>query len=79
MFLCESKSSLFALQKVDAIRNHWLRFVYNRTAQLKCSNYGRQFREPRGVEGWLCTKAISRKKLKKGVNSDFALTVWRLF
>ncbi len=67
MFLCESKSSLFGLQKVDAIRNHWLRFVYNRTAQPKFSNlcnafYGRQFREPRRVQGWLCTKAISKKK-----------------
>ncbi len=32
MFLCESKSTLFGLPNVDAIRNHWLRFVYNRTA-----------------------------------------------
>ncbi len=48
MFLCESKSTLFGLPNVDAIRNHWLRFVYNRTAQPKCSNlcnafYGRPF------------------------------------
>ncbi len=28
VFLCESKSTLFGLPKVDAIRNHWLRFVY---------------------------------------------------
>ncbi len=67
MFLCESKNTLFGLLKVDAIRNHWLRFVYNTTAQPKCSNlcnafYGRQFREPRRVQGWLCTKAISKKK-----------------
>ncbi len=67
VFLCESKSTLFGLPKVDAIRNHWLRFVYNRTAQPKCSNlcnafYGRQFREPRRVQGLLCTKAISKKK-----------------
>ncbi len=73
VFLYESKSTLFGLQKVDAIRNHWLRFVYYRTAQPKCSNlcnafYGRQFREPRRVQGWLCTKAISKKK------SDFAMT-----
>ncbi len=33
MFLCERKSTLFGLLKVDAIRNHWLRFVYNTTAQ----------------------------------------------
>ncbi len=33
VFLCESKSTSFGLQKVDAIRNHWLRFVYNTTAQ----------------------------------------------
>ncbi len=33
MFLC--KSTLFGLLKVDAIRNHWLRFVYNTTAQPK--------------------------------------------
>ncbi len=37
MFLCGSKSTLFGLLKVDAIRNHWLRFVYNTTAQPKCS------------------------------------------
>ncbi len=63
VFLCESKNTLFGLPKVDAIRNHWLRFVYNRTAQPTCSNlcnafYVRQFREPRRVQGWLCTKAI---------------------
>ncbi len=65
MFLCES--TLFGLPKVDAIRNHWLRFVYNTTAQPKCSNlcnafYGRPFREPSRVQGWLCTKAISNIK-----------------
>ncbi len=38
VFLCESKSTLFGLPKVDVIRNHWLRFVYNTTAQPKCSN-----------------------------------------
>ncbi len=62
MFLGESKSTLFGLPKVDAFRNHWLRYVYNRTAQPKCSNlcngfYGRQFREPSRVKGWLCMKA----------------------
>ncbi len=31
MFLGESKSTLFGLPKVDAVRNHWLRFVYNST------------------------------------------------
>ncbi len=70
VFLCESKSTSFGLPKVDAIRNHWLKFVYNTTAQPKCSNlcnafYGRQFCEPSRVQGWLCTKAISKKK-KKG-------------
>ncbi len=79
MFLYESKSTLFGLPNIDAVRNHWLRFVYNRTAQPKCSNlcnafYGRQFCEPSRVQGWLCTKAISKKKR---VNSDFALTIWR--
>ncbi len=63
VFLCESKSTLFGLPKVDAIRNHWLIFVYNRTAQPKClilcnAFYGRLFCEPRRVQGWLCTKAI---------------------
>ncbi len=38
VFQCESKITLFGLPKVDAIRNHWLRFVYNRTAQPKCLN-----------------------------------------
>ncbi len=78
MFLCESKSTLFGLPKIDAIRNHWLVFVYNKTAQPKCSNlcnafYGRQLREPRRVQGWLCTKAIYKKK----VNSDFAMKICR--
>ncbi len=71
MFLCESKSPLFDLPKVDAIRNHWLRFVCNTTAQPKCSNlcnafYGQNLveykAEPSRVQGWLCTKAISKKK-----------------
>ncbi len=85
VFLCESKSTLFGLPKVDAIRNHWLRFVYNTTAQPKCSNlcnafYGRQFREPSRVQGWLCTKAISKKKKKKKrVNTDFTMTIWRFW
>ncbi len=61
MFLGESKSTLFGLPKVDAIKNHWLRFVYNRTAQLKCSNlcnafYERQFYEPRREQGQLFQK-----------------------
>ncbi len=48
VFLCECKNTLFGLLKVDSIKNHWLRFVYNRTAQAKCSNlcnafYGWQF------------------------------------
>ncbi len=51
MFLGESKSTLFGLPKVDAFRNHWLRFVYDTTAQPKCSNlcyefYGQPFCEP---------------------------------
>ncbi len=33
MFLCGSKRTLFGLPKLDVIRNHWLRFVYNRTVQ----------------------------------------------
>ncbi len=79
VFLCESKSTLFGLPKVDAIRNHWLRFVYNRTAQPNCSNlcnafYGRQFCEPRRAQGWLCTKTISKR-----VNSDFAITIWHFW
>ncbi len=84
VFLCESKSTLFGLPKVDAIRNHWLRFVYNTTAQPKCLNlynafYGRQFSEPSRVQGWLCKKAISKKKKKKKVNSDFAMTICRFW
>ncbi len=67
VFRCESKCTLFGLPRVDAIKNHWLRFVYNRTAQPKGSIlcnvfYVRQFHEPRRVQGWLCTKAISLKK-----------------
>ncbi len=69
VFLCESKSTLFGLPKEDAIRNNLLIFVYNRTAQPKCSNlcnafYGQPFCEPRRVQGWLCTKAI-KKAIKK--------------
>ncbi len=58
-----------------------IKFVYNRTAKPKCSNlcnafYGRQFREPSRVQGWLCTKAISRKKR---VDTDIAMTIWRFW
>ncbi len=58
VLLYESKSTLFGLPKVDAFRNHWLRLVYNTTAQPKCSNfcnafYGWQFCDPRRVQGWL--------------------------
>ncbi len=67
VLLGESTSTLFGLPKVDVFRNHWLRFVYNTTAQPKCSNlcnafYGWQFREPRREQGWLCTKAIYKNK-----------------
>ncbi len=70
VFLGESKSTLFGLLTVDAIGNHWLRFVYSGTVQPKCSNlyntfYGQQFLEPSRVQGWLCTKAISKKKKTK--------------
>ncbi len=63
VFLYESKSTLFGLPKVDAFRNHWLRLVYNTTAQPKCSNfcnafYGWQFCDPRRVPR-LAVKAIS--------------------
>ncbi len=64
-----SNRTLFGLPNVDAIRNHWLRFVYNTTAQPKCSNLCNEFYG----QGWLCTKAISKKR----VNSDFAMTIWR--
>ncbi len=81
VFLCESKSTLFGLMKVDAIRNHWLRFVYNRTAQPKCSNlcnafYGRQFHEPSIYYKVNCEQRLSKRKR---VNSDFALTIWRFW
>ncbi len=77
VFLCESKNTLFGLLKVDAIRNHWLRFVYNTTAQPKCSNlcnafYGRLFCEYSRVQGWLCMKVI--KKI-----SYFTVTIWRFW
>ncbi len=77
VFLCESKNALFGLPKVDAIRNLWLIFVYYRTAQPKCSNlcnafYGRLFCEPRRVQGWLCTKAISKKK-----NGSIPTLLWQ--
>ncbi len=64
VFLYESKITLFGLSKVHAIRNNWLRFVYNTP---KCSNlcnafYGWRFHEPMRVQGWLCTKPIKKKK-----------------
>ncbi len=45
---------LWSFPRVDAFRNHWLRFVYNTTAQPKYLNlyntfYGRQFCEPNRV------------------------------
>ncbi len=51
MLLYKSKSNLFGRPKVYTIRNHWLRLIYNTTAQPKCSNlcnafYGRLFCEP---------------------------------
>ncbi len=74
VYLCESKSTWFGLPKVDAIWNHWLIFVYNRTAQPICSNLcntfnGRQFREPRRLA--VCAQRL----FKKMVNSEFALTI----
>ncbi len=38
VFLGESKSTLFGLPKVDAFRNHWLRFFlqHNSTTQMFC-------------------------------------------
>ncbi len=79
VFLGENKSTLFGLLTVDAFRNHWLRLVYNRTAQPKCSNlcnafYGRQFCEPSRVQGWLCTKVISRIFKKK---SSIPTLLWQ--
>ncbi len=41
MFLCESKSTLFGLPKVDAFRNHYY------LQQNSNTFYGRPFREPR--------------------------------
>ncbi len=32
-FYANFKALLFVLPKVDAIRNHWFKFVYNTTAQ----------------------------------------------
>ncbi len=80
VFLCQSKSTLFGLPNVDAIRNHWLRFVYNRTANPNvriCATHfmDDRFVKHRRVQGWLCTNAISKKK-KKRVNNDFALKIW---
>ncbi len=83
VFLCESKNTLFGLSKVDAIRNHWLRLVYNRAAQPKCWNlcnafYGQQFCEPRyKVFEYKACCAQRLFKKKKRVNSDFAMTIWR--
>ncbi len=67
VFLCESKSTLFGFPKVDAMRNHWLRFVYNTTAQLKCSNlceafYGLQFLKPSRVQGHITAECTARQK-----------------
>ncbi len=80
MFLGESKSTLFDLQKVDAFRNHWLRFVYNTAAQPKCSNlcyafYGWPFRESSRLQGWLYEGYLKKKR----VNSDFAMTICRFW
>ncbi len=77
VFLGESKSTLFDLPKVDAFRNHWLRFVFDTTAQPKCSNlcnafYGWQFREPSRLQDWLHEGYLKKKR----VNSNFAITIW---
>ncbi len=55
-FCATAKSTLFGpSESLTPIRNHWLRFVYNSTAQPKCLNlcnafYGRQFCEPSRVQ-----------------------------
>ncbi len=77
VFLFERKSTLFGLPKVDAIRNHWLRLFtteqHNQMLEFVHTFYGRQFREPRRVQGWLFTlkmaqmaQRLFKKKKKKG-------------
>ncbi len=80
MFLCKSKSTLFGLLKVDAFRNHRLRLFtteqHNPNVRI-CATHlmDDSFVKPSRVQGWLCTKDISKKKRKKRVNSDFAMTI----
>ncbi len=79
MFLCETKSTLFGLPNVDAIRNHWLRFAYNRTAnpnvRICATHFTDNHFENLGEYKAGCAQMLFKKK-KKRVNSDFALKIW---
>ncbi len=61
-FLSESKITLFGLPKLKIClqQNSTTKF-----SNLRNAFYWRQFREPRRVQGWLCTKAIKNKNKNK--------------
>ncbi len=60
VFLVESKSSLFGLQKVDAFRNHYDYLQQNSTTQMLSQ----------------CILWMTVSWSRRGGDSDFALTIW---
>ncbi len=66
VFLGESKSTLFGFLKVDAFRNHWLRFVFNSSTpnvrilqRILWTTVLWTYR----VQVWLCTKSIKKRRV----------------
>ncbi len=57
MFLGESKSTLFGLLKVDAVRDHILRLFTTEqhypNIRVCATHFMDEFCEPRRVQGWL--------------------------
>ncbi len=79
MFLCESKSTLFGLMKVDAIRNHWLRLFITEQHNPNVRICAMHFMDDNFIEPSIYYKVNCEQRLskRKRVNSDFALTIWR--
>ncbi len=83
MFLCESKSTLFGLLKVDAVRDHWLRFFYrteqhNPNVRICAMHFMDDSFVILGQYKASCAQRLflKKKKKKNTLNSDFAMTIW---
>ncbi len=80
MFLCKSKSTLFGLLKVDAFRNHRLRLFtteqHNPNVRI-CATHlmDDSFVNLVEYKAGCARRLFLKKKEKKRVNSDFAMTI----